>query len=91
MAVSSCGRLGEKPPGGKLGSDKPEERFVQKLLEDYVVEGPVFWAVMGLVPTELYAIKDPKFAKDYCFTVGRGGTDVEVGSASVEEIGHRMG
>ena len=54
--------LEEKYPTGKLGSGKPEERFVEKLLERYMVEGPVFATAAGLVPTQF--VQDPSFVQD---------------------------
>ena len=36
---------------GKLRNDKPEERFTGKLIEKHNVEGLVFTAATGLVPT----------------------------------------
>jgi glutathione S-transferase len=55
-------KLEEMFPDGKLGASEPEEMFVEKLIEKWTVESPVFWAATGLVPAE--AVKDPKFAED---------------------------
>lgn len=54
--------LEERFPQGKLGSEKPEQQFVERLLERYMVEGPVFERTAGLVPPA--SLKDPKFAED---------------------------
>jgi hypothetical protein len=54
--------LEKRFPDGKLGSNKPEERFVEKLLEKHMVEGPVFATAAGLVPTKF--VQDPTFVQD---------------------------
>jgi glutathione S-transferase len=62
-------KLEEKFPDGKLGSDKPEERFVEKLLEKHMVEGRVFATAAGLVPIKF--VKDPTFVRDRSGFLGR--------------------
>jgi len=49
-------------PDGKLGSNKPEDKFVEKLLEKCMIEGPVFATAAGLVPTKF--VGDPTFVYD---------------------------
>ena len=61
--------LEKKFPQGKLGSAKPEQQFVERLLERYMVEGPVFERTAGLVPSA--AVKDPKFVEDRKGFLGR--------------------
>ncbi|KAF2438467.1 hypothetical protein P171DRAFT_331058, partial [Karstenula rhodostoma CBS 690.94] len=57
--------LEKKFPEGKLGSDKPEQQFVEKLLEKYMVEGPVFQETAGLVPSTV--LKDATLATFACY------------------------
>ncbi|KAJ4356704.1 uncharacterized protein N0V89_004740 [Didymosphaeria variabile] len=69
-------KLEEKFPNGKLGSDKPEQQFTERLLERYMVEGPVFQQAAGLVPSAF--LKDPTFAKDRKGFLGRDWTPEEM-------------
>ena len=55
-------RLEEKFPDGKLGASDPQDIFIEKLIERWMVEGPVFWAATGMVPDE--GVKDPRMAED---------------------------
>jgi len=57
-------KLEERFPEGKLGSDKGEEKAIERLLEAWIIEGPVFSRAAGLIPTDMPAMKDPKFRKD---------------------------
>ena len=69
-------KLEEWFPEGKLGSDKPEQRFVEKLLERYMIEGPVFREAAGLVPSGL--LKNSKFVEDRRGFLGRNWTPEEM-------------
>lgn len=53
----------------RLGASKPQDLFVEKLLEKYMIEGPVFTMAAGLVPTE--KAQDPTFKKDRQGMLGR--------------------
>jgi len=45
-----------------LGAASTQDMFVEKLIEKYIIEGPVFGAVAGLVPVDM--AQDPTFTKD---------------------------
>jgi hypothetical protein len=45
-----------------LGATKPQDVFVEKLLERYMIEGPVFSMAAGLVPVDV--AQNPTFKKD---------------------------
>lgn len=74
--------LEQRFPNGKLGSDKPEQRFIEQLLERYMVEGPVFQQTAGLVPSAF--LKDPKFAEDRKGFLGRNWTAEEMDDGRAE-------
>ena len=76
--------LEEIYPDGKLGSDKPEQKFVEQLLEKYMVEGPVFKEAAGLVPSAF--LKDPKFAEDRKGFLGRNWTTEELDRGRPESL-----
>lgn len=76
--------LEKKFPEGKLGSDKPEQQFIEKLLEKYMVEGPVFKETAGLVPSA--RLKDPTFAKDRKGFLGRDWTPDELDEGRPESL-----
>jgi len=57
------------PERKPLGATNAQDKFVQGLLERYMVEGPVFGIAAGLVPTELAL--DPTFNKDRQGFLGR--------------------
>jgi glutathione S-transferase len=46
----------------RLGATKPQDVFVEKLLERYMIEGPVFSMAAGLVPVDV--AQNPTFKKD---------------------------
>ncbi|KAK7192040.1 hypothetical protein DPSP01_003907 [Paraphaeosphaeria sporulosa] len=76
--------LEKKFPDGKLGSDKPEQQFIEKLLDKYMVEGPVFQQTAGLVPSAF--LKDPSFAKDRKGFLGRNWTPDELDEGRPESL-----
>jgi hypothetical protein len=49
-------------PTPRLGASKPQDMFVEKLLERYMIEGPVFGMAAGLVPVDV--AQDPTFKED---------------------------
>jgi hypothetical protein len=49
-------------PSAPLGATNGPDRFTEKLLETYMIEGPVFEMAAGLVPVEM--AQDPTFNKD---------------------------
>lgn len=49
-------------PSNTLGATIGQEKFLQKLLQRYMVEGPAFSRAAGLVPVE--TAQDPTFNKD---------------------------
>ncbi|KAF2197356.1 glutathione S-transferase [Delitschia confertaspora ATCC 74209] len=57
-------KLEERFPEGKLGSDSPDGKATEKLLESWMIEGPVFQRAAGLIPTNMPAMKDERFRKD---------------------------
>jgi hypothetical protein len=46
----------------RLGASKSQDMFVEKLLERYMIEGPVFGMAAGLVPVDV--AQDPTFKED---------------------------
>jgi hypothetical protein len=49
-------------PSAPLGATNGPDRFTEKLIEKYIIEGPVFEIAAGLVPVEM--AQDPAFNKD---------------------------
>ncbi|KAF2854004.1 hypothetical protein T440DRAFT_465739 [Plenodomus tracheiphilus IPT5] len=45
-----------------LGATRPQDVFIQNLLQRYMVEGPIFGVVGGMVPTDV--ARDATFSKD---------------------------
>lgn len=62
--------------GARLGAATGAERFVEKLLERYMVEGPVFGMAAGLVPVDVAA--DPTFLADRQGMLGRSWSKEEL-------------
>ncbi|KAF2822895.1 hypothetical protein CC86DRAFT_299529 [Ophiobolus disseminans] len=65
-------RVLESQPGvttPPLGATNPQELFIEKLLEKYMIEGPVFAIAGGLVPVDV--AQDPTFKKDRQGMLGR--------------------
>lgn len=57
-------KLEERFPNGGLGARKDDEKAIERLLEKWTVETPLFSRAAALIPTSLPAMKDPKFTKD---------------------------
>ncbi|KAF1915838.1 hypothetical protein BDU57DRAFT_515600 [Ampelomyces quisqualis] len=53
----------------RLGASTGRDKFVEKLLEKYIIEGPVFAMAGGLVPVDV--AQDPTFKKDRQGMLGR--------------------
>jgi glutathione S-transferase len=49
-------------PSPPLGATNPQDVFIEKLLEKYMIEGPVFGVAAGLIPPE--SAQDPGVKKD---------------------------
>ncbi|KAF2030913.1 hypothetical protein EK21DRAFT_100055 [Setomelanomma holmii] len=60
----------------RLGAIKPQDVFVEKLLERYMIEGPVFGQAAGLVPVDV--AQDPNFNKDRQGMLGRNWSKEEL-------------
>lgn len=53
----------------RLGASSPADQFTEKLIEKYMIEGPVFSMAAGLVPVDM--AQDPTFLKDRQGMLGR--------------------
>jgi hypothetical protein len=62
--------------GAHLGALKPADKFVEQLIEKYVVEGPVFGMAAGLVPVKM--AHEPTFFKDRQGMLGRNWSKEEL-------------
>jgi len=62
-------KLEELFPDGKIGATSPDAWAIQKLLEIWHVEGPLFSRAAGSMP--LSSFNDPKFSKDREQMTGR--------------------
>ncbi|KAH7081390.1 hypothetical protein BKA63DRAFT_207414 [Paraphoma chrysanthemicola] len=60
----------------RLGAMKPQDVFVEKLLERYMIEGPVFAQAAGLVPVDV--AQNPTFLKDRQGMLGRNWSKQEL-------------
>ena len=57
-------KLEERFPDGALGASQADEKAVEKLLEDWVLDGGIFMRMTQAIPPEMPLLKDPKFTKD---------------------------
>lgn len=57
-------KLEQRFPDGALGAQNNEKKALERLLEKWMVEGMIFARSASLLPTDLPAMKDPKFQKD---------------------------
>jgi len=64
-------KLEEKFPDGALGATTPEHVAIERLLERWMVEGPVFNRGVSLIPTSYPTMNDPTFTKDREQMTGR--------------------
>ena len=57
-------KLEERFADGALGAAGPEQKAIERLLEKWMIEGPVFARAASLIPTTYPAMNDPTFTKD---------------------------
>ena len=80
-------KLEEKFPG-TLGASQPDQRAVQKLLENWTIDGGVFVRMAQVIPPEMPLLKDPKFTKDREEYSGRSWAQNDVKSLRPEALTH---
>ncbi|KAF2134786.1 hypothetical protein P153DRAFT_329485 [Dothidotthia symphoricarpi CBS 119687] len=76
-------------PSGALGATDPQDKFVEKLLERYMVEGPIFSVTAGLLPLD--ALADEAVVKDRKGFLGRQWTREEVREGRGESLAYVRG
>ncbi|KAF2492900.1 hypothetical protein BU16DRAFT_93411 [Lophium mytilinum] len=64
-------KLEEMFPDGALGATGPEQKAIERLLEKWMIEGPVFSRAASLIPTSFPTMNDPTFMKDRTQFSGR--------------------
>ena len=57
-------KLEEKFPSGALGASQPDQKAVEKLLENWTIDGGIFVRAAQVLPPEMPLLNDPKFRKD---------------------------
>jgi len=81
-------KLEEKFPDGALGATTPEHVAIERLLERWMVEGPVFNRGVSLIPTSYPTMKDPTFTKDREQMTGRPWSKEELERGRPESIAY---
>ena len=57
-------KLEEKFPSGALGAQQPDQKAIEKLLENWTIDGGIFVRAAQSLPAETPILNDPKFTKD---------------------------
>lgn len=81
-------KLEERFPSGRLGATQPEHQALEKLLEQWIINGGVFERTAQLIPPELPLMRDPKFIKDREDYSGRSFTKSELSKIRLEAMAH---
>lgn len=80
-------KLEEKFPSGALGASQPDQKALEKLLEQWTVD-EVFVRASQLIPPEMPLLKDPKFAKDREEFMGRSWAKPDLINGRPEALAH---
>ena len=81
-------KLEEKFPDGALGASKADQKALEKLLENWTIDGGIFSSVAQTIPPEMALLKDPKFTKDREEFMGRSWSEENVKALRPEGILH---
>ncbi|KAL0258201.1 hypothetical protein SLS55_007374 [Diplodia seriata] len=57
-------KLEERFPDGKLGASGSDQKAIERLLDRWTTDAGVFSRAATLIPSDMPALRDPKFAKD---------------------------
>ena len=64
-------KLEEKFPSGALGALELDQKFLEKLLESWTIDGGIFVRAVQTMPVAMPLLNDPKFVKDREEFMGR--------------------
>ena len=81
-------KLEEKSDTGTLGASEPEQKAIEKLLEQWTIDGGVFNRTAQLIPPEMPLMKDSKFVKDREDYMGRSWAKSDVINSRPEALAH---
>lgn len=82
-------KLEEFFPEGKIGAQTPEGQAIQKLLEIWHLEGPLFAKAAQCIPPGSF--KDPAFIQDRAQMTGRSWSADDVAKMRTEALGYVRG
>ena len=75
-------------PDSSLGTNQPDQRAVQKLLEKWTIDAGVFARASQLIPTSMPLLNDPKFTQDREDFGGRRRDKDRIEAMRPESIAH---
>lgn len=81
-------KLEQRFPDGALGATGSDQKALERLLERWTVDGGVFARAASLIPTDMPALRDPKFAKDREDFSGRSWSREAMQRARPEGVAH---
>ena len=64
-------KLEEKFPSGAPGALQPDQKALEKLLENWTIDGGIFVRASQTMPVEMPLLNDPKFVEDREEFMGR--------------------
>ena len=84
-------KLEERFPSGALGASKPDQKAIETLLEDWIIDGGVFARASQLLPLNLPLVKNPTFIRDREDYSGRAFSKSEFSKAQPEALAYIRG
>ena len=81
-------KLEEKFPIRALGVSQPDQKAVQKLLENWTIDGGIFTRAAQTIPPDVPLMKDPKFTKDREEYMGRSWSEESLRDLRPEGFTH---
>lgn len=81
-------KLEARFPVGALGASAPNQKAVEKLLENWTIDGGIFARAAQAIPPEMPLMKDSTFTKDREEYTGRSWSQENVRAARPEALVH---
>ncbi|KAL6718811.1 hypothetical protein ACLMJK_003045 [Lecanora helva] len=81
-------KLEEKFPSGALSASQPDQKALEKLLENWTIDGGIFLRAAQLIPPEMPLLKDQKFTNDREDYTGRSWQQDSIKALRPEGLTH---
>ena len=81
-------KLEEQFPNSGLAAQTPEQKGIEKLLENWANDGGLFWRAASIMPSTMPQLSDPEWKKDRTQMTGRSWEPETMVAARKEGLAH---